>query len=176
MNLFKRVLVALVVGLSATAPAQAAEIFGGLYAHDVSTFVTPDSGNEGGIDVQIGWRGDPLTSWKIQPHAFVSANSAGNTHYAAVGISRKFGSKIYVRPGLGVAIHTGSTRKYLIPGNGKIEFGSRVLFEPELAVGVQVNDRVSVEASWVHLSHAMLAGDQNPGVDNLGVRLNYRFK
>ena len=172
----KRVLACLILGLAAASPAHAGEIFGGLYFHDVKTFVTPDSGNERGVDVHLGWRGDPLTSWKLQPHAFVSANTAGRTHYAAVGISRKFGSKVYIRPGLGVAVHTGSTRKFLIPGNNHVEFGSRVLFGPELAVGTQVNDRISIEASWVHLSHAMLAGSQNPGIDNLGVRLNYRFK
>ena len=176
MHLFKRVIACSVLTLSAAAPAQAGEIFGGLYFHDVSTFVTPDSGNENGLDVQLGWRGDPLTSWKLQPHAFVSVNTAGRTHYAAAGISRKFGRKVYFRPGVGVAIHTGSTRDYVIPGNHHIEFGSRVLFEPEIALGTQVSDSVSVEASWVHLSHAQLAGGQNPGIDNLGVRLNYRFK
>ena len=42
-------------------------------------------------------------------------------------------------------------------------------------VGVQVNDRLSVEASWVHMSHAQLFGRQNPGIDNVGVRLNLGF-
>ena len=130
---------------------------------------------ESGIDLQLGWRGDPLTALKIQPHAFVSVNSAGNTHYAAVGISRKFGDRVYIRPGVGIAIHTGSATEYQIDGNGEIEFGSRVLFEPELAVGAKLNDRMSMEASWVHLSHAQLFSGQNPGIDNVGVRLNYRL-
>jgi hypothetical protein len=102
-------------------------------------------------------------------------NSAGNTHYAAVGISRKFGDRVYIRPGVGIAIHTGSATEYQIDGNGEIEFGSRVLFEPELAVGAKLNDRMSMEASWVHLSHAQLFSGQNPGIDNVGVRLNYRL-
>ena len=32
--------------------------------------------------------------------------------------------------------------------------------------------RLSIEASWVHMSHAQLFGRENPGIDNLGVRLN----
>jgi hypothetical protein len=50
-----------------------------------------------------------------------------------------------------------------------------VLFEPELGIGAQVTDRLSVEASWVHMSHARLFSRQNPGIDNLGVRLNLAF-
>ncbi len=46
-----------------------------------------------------------------------------------------------------------------------------MLFEPELAVGARLNDRLGVEASWVHMSHAQLFGAENPGIDNLGVRL-----
>jgi hypothetical protein len=51
-----------------------------------------------------------------------------------------------------------------------------VLFEPEIGVGVEVTERMSVEASWVHMSHATLFSGQNPGIDNIGVRLNYRFR
>ena len=54
----------------------------------------------------------------------------------------------------------------------RIAFGSRVLFEPELGIGTRINNRLSVEASWVHMSHAQLFGGENPGIDNLGVRLN----
>jgi lipid A 3-O-deacylase len=164
---------ACVAGASA-GPARAAEIFGGLYVHDIDSPLTK-SGVESGIDLQLGWRGDRQTSLKIQPHAFVSVNSAGNTHYAAVGMSRKFGDRVYIRPGLGIALHTGSATKHQINGNHEIEFGSRLLFEPELSVGTKVNDRMSIEASWVHLSHAQLLSDQNPGLDTVGMRLNFRL-
>ena len=87
----------------------------------------------------------------------------------------KFGDRIYIRPGVGIAVHTGSARNFEDPTNEKVDFGSRVLFEPELGIGARINDRLSVEASWVHLSHAQLFGRQNPGMDNLGVRLNLAF-
>jgi lipid A 3-O-deacylase len=50
-----------------------------------------------------------------------------------------------------------------------------VLFEPEIGIGFRLNGRASIEASWVHMSHAQLFSHQNPGIDNLGVRLNFAF-
>ena len=152
--------------------AQAGEIFGGLYDHDVK-LPTDKSGIESGMDVMIGYRGGRIGGTPLQPYIFGALNTAGNTSYAAVGLSAKFGKGIYVRPGLGLAIHNGSAGDYY--RWDKIAFGSRVLFEPELAVGAQMNDRLSVEASWVHMSHATLFSHENPGIDNLGVRLNLKL-
>lgn len=161
--------------LLAAAPAHAGELFGGLAKHAVNTPLSLGGGEESGIDLQLGYRFDGLGRTGLQPYAFVSANTAGDTHFAAAGLSYRFGNKVYVRPGLGIAVHTGSAGNYERPDNGKIEFGSRVLFEPELAVGVQVDDRASIEASWVHLSHAQLFGNQNPGLDSIGIRLNWKL-
>jgi hypothetical protein len=161
----------------APAPALAQEVFGGLYAHDVDTGLTK-SGIEDGIDVELGWRGERIEALSFvgtaSPHAFVSVNSAGDTHFAVAGVNWKIGNQYYVRPGVGLAVHTGPGR--VVPGDDRIDFGSRVLFAPEIGAGVQLNDRVSVEASWVHLSHAKIFGPQNPGLDTIGVRLNYRFR
>jgi hypothetical protein len=144
-------------------------VFGGLYVHDVK-LPTDESGIEGGADVQLGYRFDKIAATPLQPYIFGALNTAGQTSYAAVGLSAKFGRGIYIRPGLGIAIHNGSAGKFF--RTDKIAFGSRVLFEPELGVGTQINDRLSIEASWVHMSHAQLFGHENPGIDNLGVRLN----
>ena len=156
------------------AAAQAGEVFGGLYVHDVKTPLDK-SGIEGGADVQLGYRGGHIGHTPLQPYAFGALNTAGDTSYAAVGLSAKFGKSIYIRPGVGLAIHTGSAEKFQDPTNDKIDFGSRILFEPEVGVGAQVNDRLSIEASWVHMSHAQLFSHENPGIDNLGVRLNLKL-
>ena len=155
--------------LLAATPAEAGDVFGGVYVHDVK-LPTDKSGIEGGMDLQVGYRGGRLGHTPLQPYIFGALNTAGQTSYAAVGLSAKFGRSLYIRPGLGLAIHNGSAGKFF--RTDKIAFGSRILFEPELAVGTQVNRRLSVEASWVHMSHAQLFGGENPGIDNLGVRLN----
>ncbi len=166
-------LVLLFAALAAALPsaAQASEIFGGVYVHDVDTPLSK-SGIEGGADVQLGFRGGKIGRTPIQPYAFVAVNTAGETNYAAAGISAKFGKRVYIRPGVGLAVHTGSAKNFEDPFNGKVDFGSRILFAPEVGIGFQATDRLSVEASWVHLSHAQLFGRQNPGMDNFGVRLN----
>jgi len=161
----------LFIALGIAAPAQAGELFGGVYVHDVDTPLT-QSGIENGADIQLGYRGGRIGRTPLQPYVFGALNTAGDTSYAAVGLSAKLGKQVYLRPGLGIAIHNGSTKKFQDLSNDQIDFGSRILFEPEIGLGVQLSDRASIEASWVHMSHAQLFGHQNPGIDNFGVRLN----
>lgn len=170
----KLVLTACALAALASSPAAAGEIFGGLYAHDVDTFLTK-SGVEDGMDVQLGWRGERIGSTPLQPYAYLSLHTAGKTNFAAAGVSAKFGDRLFIRPGVGLAVHTGSAEDFQDPSNDEIEFGSRVLFAPELGIGAQINERVSVEASAVHLSHGQLFGKQNPGMDSLGVRVSVRL-
>ena len=155
-------------------PAYAGELFGGLHVHDVK-LPLDKSGIEDGLDISLGYRGGQIGLTPLQPYVFGAVNSAGATSYAAIGLSAKFGGRIYIRPGLGLAVHTGSAENFQDPTNDKVDFGSRLLFEPELAVGARLNDRMSIEASWVHMSHATLFSRQNPGIDNLGVRMNLKL-
>lgn len=160
----------------AATPASAGELFGGLYVHGVDTPLTLGGSPEGGVDVQLGYRGGPIIRGTgIEPYVFGALNSKGDTSYAAAGVSWKFGDRFYVRPGIGLAVHTGSSANFDNGFNDRIEFGSRILFEPELGVGAQINDRMTIEASWVHLSHATLLGGQNPGIDNIGARLSWKL-
>jgi lipid A 3-O-deacylase len=152
--------------------ASANEIFGGLYIHNVDTPLTLGGRQEKGVDFQLGWRGGRIANTPLQPYVFGALHSAGQTHYAAAGISAKFGDRLYIRPGLGIAVHTGSAARFHEPHSGRIEFGSRILFAPELAVGMQIAPRVTAEASWVHISHATLFSGQNPGMDSIGIRVN----
>ncbi len=158
----------------APTPALAGEIFGGLLVHDVDTFLTK-SGVEEGIDVQLGWRGGRIGGTPLQPYVFGSLHTKGQTHYAAAGISAKFGDALFIRPGVGLAVHTGSAENFQDPTNDEVEFGTRLLFAPELGVGARINPRTTIEASWVHLSHAQLFGRQNPGIDNIGVRVSFEL-
>lgn len=167
----KVLLFALLAGATA-APAQAGEIFGGLYVHDVETPLT-HSGIEGGMDVQLGYRWDRLGRTRLQPYVFAAANTAGETNYAAAGLSMKFGESVFIRPGLGIAVHTGSAGNF--DRRDRIAFGSRILFQPELGIGFRLSERATVEASWVHMSHAQLFGRQNPGIDNIGARLSWKL-
>lgn len=155
----------------AATPAQAGELFGGIYKHAVNTPFSLEGGREQGVDFQLGFRGGRLfPRLGLQPYVFGALNSAGDTSYAAAGLSWKFGDRLFIRPGVGLAIHNGSTARF--DRSDRIALGSRLLFEPEFGVGFRITPRATIEASVVHLSHATLVSGQNPGIDNAGVRLS----
>ena len=162
--------------LLAAAPARASELFGGLLAHDVDTPLTK-GGFEDGADLQIGLRGGRIRALDFlgspSPYAFASVATGGDTHFAAAGLSWRIGGQLFVRPGFGLAVHTRDDDGVI---NGRrTDFGSRILFEPELGIGYQLGEDVSIEASWVHISHAQLFSRQNPGMDSIGLRLSWRL-
>jgi hypothetical protein len=157
---------ALAAPFALAAPAHAGEVYGGVYAHAVDTPFTLDSG-EHGVDLQAGYRLDPIAS----------VNTRGDTNFAGVGVSRKFDlGAVYLRPGVGLVVHDAPSLR-VSPASGlRTDLGSRVLFEPELGVGIELAPRVSLEASWVHISNARLFNSrQNPGIDTIGVRANFRL-
>ena len=105
--------------------------------------------------------------------ASVSLN--GETNFAAAGLSWKIGDKVYARPGIGLAIHDGKIPRS--DGAGKrVDLGSLILFAPELALGAKLTDRLSAEASWVHVSNARIFSRQNTGMDFIGARLVFTLK
>jgi hypothetical protein len=73
------------------------------------------------------------------------------------------------------AVHTGSAANFDHPNHDHIDFGSRILFEPEIGAGFRISDSATIEASWVHMSHAQIFGEQNAGIDNFGARLSWRL-
>ena len=170
---------ALFVASPAPAHAQSGELFAGVYAHAVDTPLSFDV-EEGGADTELGFRGAPITALKgvgsPAPYAFVSVNTAGGTDFVAAGLAWKVAlGPVYLRPGVGLSLNNGPERRVDASGT-RTDLGSRVLFAPELGVGVALGERASVEASWVHISGARLFNnEQNPGIDMFGVRVNWRL-
>lgn len=175
--------------------AQAGEVFLGVYAHDVDDGISYGK-FESGAQIVGGVRTTALDELaflgKPRVHALVGVNTAGDTDYAAVGLSWRFhfNEKFYIQPGIGVAIQDGPVNlpspnepgisaaerlKRQRDFQTKLDLGSRVLFEPELSIGWKATQRLSVELSWIHMSHAKLADNYNPGVGDVGVRMVYRY-
>ena len=159
------------------AAAGAQEVYGGVYAHAVETPFTFDT-NEGGTDIQAGIRLDEIRALcGMQPYVFGSVNLSGDTSFVGAGVSWKAElGKVYLRPGIGLVVHDAPDLR-VDPDTGiRTDLGSRVLFEPEIALGYDVTDRFSIEASWVHISNARLFNsEQNPGIDMMGARVNIGF-
>ena len=165
---------------AAATSAHAGEVYGGVMAHGVDTPFTFET-NEDGIDLQAGVRSEPIEALsfvgKPSVYAFGSVNTAGDTNFVAAGVSWKIDlGPVYLRPGVGLALHDAPPFRLDPETRIRTDLGSRVLFEPEIAIGVPVSERVSVEASWVHISNARLFNSQqNPGIDMIGVRANLAF-
>lgn len=193
--------VLLAASLMSAAPARAAEVYGGLFKHDVSTlgnFVGLGAANrEHGVDVHVGVRSNRLENLTLlgrpQAHAMISVNSHNTSNFVAAGFdwAIPLGKTFYVRPGFGLAYTDGAAG--LPPANApnltpaererrtrlyytRIDFGSKVLFKPELALGVRLSDRLAAEFAYVHLSNGQIFHTgKNQGLDDAGVRLVYSF-
>ncbi len=87
---------AFAVALLAASPAKAAEIFGGVLAHDVDSPLTA-GGLEHGVDFQLGFRGGRIGALGFvgspSPYGFVSVHSGGETHLVAGGLSWQISPK-----------------------------------------------------------------------------------
>jgi lipid A 3-O-deacylase len=189
--------------VAVAAPALAGEAFVGVYKHDV-TFIGDAvglgaAGREDGVDVHLGYRTDRIQGlrWlgKPQVHAMVSINSKNTSNFVAAGFDWRIElgqpGGFYLRPGMGLAYTDGKAG--LPPANApnisdaerarrtylyyhRIDFGSKVLFEPELALGYDFNDRWAGELSYTHLSNGQIFHQgKNQGLDDAGVRLVYKF-
>ncbi len=189
--------------LSAASAAAAGDAWVGVYGHDVTfigeTLGIGAAGREGGVAVHLGASTDRIDSlgWLGRPavHAIAAIHTSGDTSFGAVGFNWPLDvggpGGLYIRPGVGLALHDGEEelpdfrepgisemerRRRIALRGEKIEFGSQVLFEPEFAVGYRLSEKASAELSYVHLSHGqILASGKNQGLDQFGVRLRYRF-
>jgi lipid A 3-O-deacylase len=160
-------------------PASAADLYGGVMSHGAPLGITVCC-FEKGVDVELGAMTGPvkdLDRWgSLKLYGLLSANTGGGVDFAAAGLAWRIplGGRFYLQPGLGGAVQDGSTVGFQ-KTPGKLYLGSRYLFEPQGSLGWQATPHWAVEAAWVHLSHAHLAGPQNPGLDDLGLRAVYRF-
>lgn len=202
MKISLAALAGLAVSLALSGPALAQQVFGGLFLHDVTTVGRTlglgAAGRESGTyDLHLGYRSarlDGLT-WLGRPEGqvYVSINSDGLSNFASAGFGWPIalGERAYFRPGFGLAYTDGAAG--LPPANApgltpqererrtklyfsRIDFGSKVLFSPELALGVKLNDRWAAEFSYTHLSNGQIFHrGKNQGLDDAGVRLVYSF-
>ena len=170
----------LFAGAVFTTGASAAELFAGVAAHDVNVKVALCC-FEKGADFQFGARSAPLSRpfglGELHAYAFGSINDAGGANFAVAGLDVRIpidGGRFYIQPGLGGAIHDGPGEKFQRTPD-RLYFGSRLLFAPELSLGWAPSPRWAAELTFLHLSHAQLGGPQNPGLDDIGLRIVRRL-
>lgn len=145
---------------------------------------------DGTNDAQLIYRSRPLAIL-LKPRLAAKAQVSleGRTSFASLGAEWRqhlLRDRLYVQGGIGVAIHDGyrftpdpfapgitrdeALRRYDIYRR-RVSFGSQVLFNPNASVGVRLDRRWAAELSWEHFSHRQIFGEQNPGIDLLGLRI-----
>ncbi|WP_294238150.1 acyloxyacyl hydrolase [uncultured Sphingomonas sp.] len=147
---------------------------------------------DGTVDVQLAYRTAPLPiRWALKPRIAAKAqvNTAGRTSFFSIGAEWRqhaFHDRVYGQIGIGLTVHDGyrytpdpfapgisdaeAWRRYDIYRN-RTAFGSRFQLNPNASIGVRLNRRWAAELAWEHYSHHQWFSEQNPGIDNLGIRL-----
>lgn len=153
---------------------------------------------ENGVENSVALTGELIfpepafLRWALSPQPYLNAtiNLGGETSFAGAGLlwRQGFGDRFYGDFAFGLAAHDGTTEIPLFPLDEGVrrlteerQYGSRILFRQQLTLGYRINDRWTADMFFEHLSNGDVLGDpgdrfaSNDGVDNIGVRLGYRF-
>ena len=189
-------LAAIAAGMTLGAPAAAdADVIDqvkvGVLIHNVCVTTCKNADKESGpiVDIQMNFRSPEFLRWAGGPHPYVSIspNVSGDTSFAAVGLEWRweFVDGWAFVPGLGYALHNGETNNAYRNGDpratpfaaGHVLYGSRNLFRNSVGLQHEFTDKWSAETYYVHYSHGQILGHgRNQGADQVGVRVNYKFK
>ena len=151
------------------------EVKFGVLAHDIPIIAADNI--ESGVDLNAEVIFVPIeflpASWNIRPHIGVQANLSDYTSQAYLGLTTThyLTDTVWGAFSGGGAIHNGERLAF---GRDRKAFGSNVLFRLALEVGIDISDHVSVSLYYDHESNAFLA-EENPGIDNVGMRIGWKF-
>ena len=148
---------------------------GGVLAHDVGDLW---SGTH--LEPGVTFNGELVFAphldvlWgSIRPNLGASVATAGGTSYGYAGAVYEvnFPSGFFFNIGVGGAVHDGDLR---VEHADKKALGSRVLFHIPIEAGIEFAEHYRVAAYFEHVSNGYFASP-NEGLDNLGLRVAYRF-
>jgi lipid A 3-O-deacylase len=117
----------------------------------------------------------PFLGGAIRPAIGASLATEGGTSsgYIDARWEIETPSGIFFAVGFGAALHDGELELKSVDQNEKA-LGSRVLFHIPAELGFRFDGNKSVSVYFEHMSNAD-TGDNNEGLDRLGVRYGYRF-
>lgn len=170
---------ALLFGLALPMPALAQansfihEIRGGVLAHDLSFWARGHVERGVALNAEVAFAPSfEVLFGRIRPVLGGSFATHDGTSLVYLDVRFEFTiDRFFFGLGVGPAIHTGNIQPQR---SGRKALGSRVLFHPSFQFGLQLTPTARVEAYYEHVSNAYLART-NPGLDNMGLRMAYRF-
>ncbi|MFP4518709.1 MAG: acyloxyacyl hydrolase [Oceanicaulis sp.] len=182
----KRIITAAALAALAAAPAFSADWVSearlGVAAHDLTDHAEDGPQITGELllnPVGLGFLGAP------RPLFNVSINANGFTDLIGASLlwDRELGERWTIEGGFGLAYHDGVNELDLSDPFKAVEIketrallGSSILFRTALGVNYSFTERWGAGVFYEHYSHGqILAEGRNQGLDELGVRINYRF-
>ncbi len=163
----------------------------GVMAHNIAVIDRDNSDKEDGPnlngEILFNSPGFLKAIGAPKPYLMASANVAGDTSFAAVGLSWdwEFADGWHLEPGFGYAVHDGELKNPFPPDqpiprqnyqDTTLLLGSRDLFRSSLALTRDIGEDWAVQVLYEHLSHGQILGEgTNQGLDELGVRFVWRF-
>lgn len=176
------------------APAASAQIDSvrlGVMKHNICVSDCKNADKESGVNIngELRFASPDWLGWAASPHPYVmaSVNTDGNTSYGGVGLEWDwhFAPSWHLEPGFGYVIHDGSVNNPFANGTPEaaafaedhVLLGSKDLFRSSLALTWDVSETWAVQGIYEHLSHGqILAKGRNQGMDEVGVRVVWRFQ
>ena len=175
------------------APAAAAQVDSarlGVMKHNICVTDCKNADKESGVNIngELRFSSPDFLAWAWSPHPYIvaSVNTDGNTSYGGVGLEWDipFAGQWHFEPGFGYIIHDGAVNNPFPSGTqaavdysaDHVLLGSKDLFRTNLALTYDFNETWAMQAIYEHLSHGQILGEgRNQGMDELGVRLVWRF-
>lgn len=174
----------------ADARADIAEIHVGVMAHNICVVNCKNADKEEGpnVELQVSFDSPSWLSWagSPQPYLVASFNTAGNTSFGGFGLEWRweFAEGWAIEPGIGYVVHDGELENPFANGTpeaaafaaNNVQFGSRDLFRTSIGLTRDLPGPWEMQLYFEHLSHGQILGEgRNQGVDELGLRVGYRF-
>lgn len=178
--------------MAAATSAQAGvdQVHVGVMAHNICVTDCKNADKEDGpnVEFQVSFDSPGFLRWAgaPQPYVMASINTAGETSYGGVGLEWRwnFAEGWALEPSFGYVVHDGETRNPFANGTPEaaafaaehVQLGSEDLFRTSLGLTRDLPGPWEAQILFTHLSHGQVLGDgRNQGLDQLGVRIGYRF-
>jgi hypothetical protein len=170
---------------AASSPARA-EIFDqvwiGGYAHDISDWGLGKESNTADVQLEVDTAQPQFLRFLGAPHlnATLALNTAGKTDFGSVGLAwdhRLVGS-LYGSLQFGIGDSDGVTEPTDNPKDAnRLLLGSKALFREAGGVNWRMKNHWLIGVQFVHASNGLILGHRyNEGINDLGIRIGYRFK